>query len=319
MADACDRHPDYSLVESILAGSLPAWHCFVNKYTALICSVLRRHLRDEENVRSEFAQVLMNLRRGKLEKYEGNSALSTWLVIVVRRHSVDVIRKTKGRWELPACIRSMPARNQRVYHLYFIEGRSLGEIRDLISHGEDFVALDEIIDVVQAQLHQLSRKLKSRLDYGAQALRLGGESGFMLEYTDELQDDVRDRQGRETPEHDLFRQETSQVLEKIKLHFEFLSREDRNILKFRFDQGLSVPRIAAKLDIENPRRVHTLIDRAVARLRNLVEAGEPPVSTESKRSLNSRRTWREESPGRRPINGKQVLRLVPNIRKANSR
>ena len=63
MADSPSRHADYSLVENILAGSVPAWHRFVDKYAALICSVLWRHLRDEEAVRSEFAQILVDLRR----------------------------------------------------------------------------------------------------------------------------------------------------------------------------------------------------------------------------------------------------------------
>ena len=52
-----------------------------------------------------------------------------------------------------------------------------------------------------------------------------------------------------------------------------LPAEERRVLELRFDRGLTVREISKKLKLGGQRRAYTVIDRAIRRLRILMEAG----------------------------------------------
>ena len=72
------------LARAVSEGSIPHWHAFVDRYSGLIYSVIRRQLfaETEDDVRNVFADVLDVLYRGKLAEFAGRSDLSTWLIVV---------------------------------------------------------------------------------------------------------------------------------------------------------------------------------------------------------------------------------------------
>ena len=49
-------------------------------------------------------------------------------------------------------------------------------------------------------------------------------------------------------------------------------------MELKFEQGLSATRIADRLEIDNPRKVYALIERAVASLRQRFETQRPVLS-----------------------------------------
>lgn len=267
MATPERRHPDLKLAESVLSGSLHAWHEFVTRYAGLICSVLRRHLLEEDDVRAEFVEVLAVLRESKLEQYQGESALSTWLVVVARRHAIDVVRRRCGRWDLPRVIRELPEAQQLIFRLHFLEGRPFGEIRALLAHDGHPLSLDEVVAAIQHQLEILAPAVVSRLDYSLRAQRMGLGTSRLLPYLDAVLHEEGELQNSDNPELKALRAESERILDLVRRRVESLPPQEREILELRFAQGLSAPKIADQAGLDGPRRVYSILNRVLAELR----------------------------------------------------
>lgn len=79
-----------------------AWAAFVSEYSGLILHVARSRHRDHDAVMNCYEFVLDHLRRGdhaRLRRYvgDGRGKFTTWLLVVVRRLSVDFYRQQYGR------------------------------------------------------------------------------------------------------------------------------------------------------------------------------------------------------------------------------
>ena len=92
------------LVQRILTGSTEAWHEFLDRYSGLIYSIVRRQLaaEDEDDVRSVYVDVLKQLYDRDLARYSERSDLPTWLMVLAKRRSFDHLRARYGRIRKPA-------------------------------------------------------------------------------------------------------------------------------------------------------------------------------------------------------------------------
>lgn len=263
-------HDDMELVREILAGSTKAWHCFIERYSGLIYSVLRRHLYDDEGIRSVYVDTLERLYKGTLETFEGRSALSTWLVLVARSCALDHLRRQFGRRELPAAIKRLKRRDQQIFRLYFLEGLSVDAVRHWAAEQGQPIGLEELADTLRRIETEVGPRVMRRIAYDVCASSVGAASGRMLEFLDWHRAKQEEKSRRRTPEQDLLDKEARATADRARELLEQLPQAERMVLKLRYEKGWTAAKIAEELGLESPRRAYTAIDRGLRLLRNLL-------------------------------------------------
>ena len=260
-----DHLADLALARAVLAGDEPAWHRFVTGQSGILLAILRRYLRDTDEIRTVYVDVLAELRQGKLAEYAGRSSLATWLACIARGAAADHLRHTLGRREDPTGLADLEPWQREVFRLYYVEGRAYEDVRlRLRQNGQlsDGESLAEILADIESRLNQ--RTLR-RLAWDLHAASVGAASGRLLEYLD---DATRSADSlAPSPDAALIAREARQQIARILALVDRLPAEERAVLQLRFDQGWTADQIAAELTIPGRRKVYTILDRALARLR----------------------------------------------------
>jgi RNA polymerase sigma factor (sigma-70 family) len=262
-----DNLADLTLARAVLAGDEPAWHRFVTEHSGILLAILRRYLHDNDEIRTVYVDVLAELRRGKLGEFAGRSSLATWLACIARGAAADHLRHTLGRREEPAGLEDLDARQREVFRLYYIEGRAYADVRlrlDQSGRLADGESLAAILADLESRLHP--RTLR-RLAWDLHATSVGAASGRLLEYLDHAAAAGQEAARARSPEADLIAREARRHIARILALVEELPDEERAVLKLRFDAGWTADQIADELAIPGRRRVYTILDRALARLR----------------------------------------------------
>jgi len=265
-----DFEADRRKVQRIVAGSQADWHDFIDRYTPLIRSVLRRYVHDEETIADLWTSVLERLQGGLLARFEGRSTLATWLVFVVRSTALDHLRRQRGRRRLPPALQTWPAHYRLIYEQVFIQGRSLDEVRQrLRSQGllPDGTSLAEVLAEIEDLLgdHTLQR-----IAWDLQADQVGAVSGRLLEYLDQAARDAERGQHELSPERQLLQAEARQTLERVQALVDGLPELERQVVDLRFGQGRKAGEIAQVLHLRDQREVYTITERALRTLRKLL-------------------------------------------------
>lgn len=267
---AATTHEDLVLVQEIRGGSTEAWHSFIERYSGLIYSVLRRHLYDEESIRSVYVDTLERLYKGTLETFEGRSALSTWLVLVARSSALDHLRRQFGRRELPVGIKRLSRRDQQIFRLYFLEGLSVDAVRHWASENGASISVEDLAATLRRIESGVGSRVMRRIAYDVCASSAGAASGRMLEFLDWHRAKQAEKSRRRTPEQDLLDKEARATAARARELLDELPEAERVVLKLRFERGWTAAKIAEELGLESPRRAYTAIDRGLRYLRNLL-------------------------------------------------
>ena len=241
---------------------MDAWHRLVERHSAVIHSVLRRYLQDEEEVRDAYVDTLERLYKGQLARYEGRSSLSTWLVFVARSAALDRLRSRLGRRELPAGVKDLSEREREIFRRYYFEGQSFEAVRHWAALPADELA--EILGRIEATL---SRRSLRRYAYDLHASSVGAASGRLLEFLDHLREEHAGRLSEREPDYALLEKEARATTRRVRALIERLPEAERRILTLRFDHGLSARQIAESMGLEGQRQAYTQVDRALRRLR----------------------------------------------------
>lgn len=259
-----DHAADLALAEAVLRGEEQAWHRFVERKSGVILAVLRRYLFDEDEVRTVWVDVLVRLRRGGLAQYAGRSALTTWLTLVARGAAADHLRRRFGRREDPAGLDQLSPREQLVYRLYCVEGLDYEDVRLRLRESGDLGPDESLAEILAGLEDRLSSRTLRRIAWDLHAASTGAACGRLAEYTDHVR---RTTAGPLDPQGELLARETAATLARIRELIGQLPPEERRVLELRFDHGWTADEVAAELDLPGRRRVYTIADRAVARLR----------------------------------------------------
>ncbi len=264
-----DHHTDLATARAILDGSVEAWHSFVDQYGGLILSVIRRHhFGDEDEIRTVFTDVLEYVYTQALSGYEGRASLATWLAIITRGRTLDHLRSKLGRQRIPAAIEELGEFEQRVFRLYHLEGDSLDALRHKLATEGRGSSLEDVLAAVARIESRLDAHHKRRLAYGCRARNLPGTTGRKLELRDREVARAEEQSHDARPDHALEEQEErSRAWSLVSAALERLSPEEREVLRLKFTEEKTAADIAAELEIESSRRVYTIAERALARLR----------------------------------------------------
>jgi len=262
---------DLALIGEILDGSTAQWHTFVDRYAGLIYSVIRRQLfaEDEDEIRGVFTEVLDALYTGKLEEYEGRADLSTWLIVISRGKALDYLRRRDGRRKLPQAHDQLSPLEQQVFRLYHVEGLSFEALIHTLSASGQRVTADDVANAVIRIETLMDPGYLRRLEYNAKAPAMGVVSGRLLDFLTNMQIHY-ERTRAETPDQVLERKRLEEMGERVRALLQEMTTEEREVMRLRFDEGWTARRIADEMGLGSQRRVYTIIDRVVRKLRNML-------------------------------------------------
>lgn len=269
---ADDKH----LVASILAGDEDAWHSFVQRYSDLIRKVLRRYLFDDDEIQTAYVDILVALSRNNLKTYRGRSSLSTWLILIARNAAADSIRYQFGRRELPRGLRRLEPKIQAVYRYFYIKGLTFHQTQSALARIGIDLTEEDLLDALHVIDEKVTAKTWRRIQYELASESVGAVSGRLLEYCDFKQDGALSDQTKDDPLNQLITSEAARRAKKILNDLNQLSEQEKTIVKLRFEHGRTAGQISDEMGFSGPRKVFTMIDRIVRKLR----AKTKPTATE---------------------------------------
>lgn len=270
------RSSDIELAQLVADGDVAAWHAFVKRYSGLIYSLVGRYLGDpdEDERRAVYVAVLESLHGGALARYDGRAALSTWIGVVTRSRCLDRHRSRHGRRQTPQWLAGLAERDQEIYHLYFIEGLSYALVCDRIRGKSPDFSVEDLVDALDRIEEHLDAGVRKRLAFDLQARTSGAVSGRVLEYCAELSAEAAQKDTFFDPENEVVEQELRGRLARLESAIERLDAEEAHAVASRFAEGLTARETADVMGLSGPRRVYTIVDRALRKLREILEVQE---------------------------------------------
>ncbi len=264
-------HEDLALIEMVLGGSTAHWHAFVDRYAGLIYSVIRRQLfaEDEDDIRTVFADVLESLYRGKLSEFRGSSELSTWLIVVSRGKALDHLRHLQGRRKHPQGWDELTSLEKLVFKFHFVEGLGFDAVIQSLHSAGVRANAEAVAHAVLKIEASVDKHYLRRLESDAKAPALGVVSGRLLDYMKHMEFD-RERSG-EDPDEGFEREGVEQMAARVRELLADLSDDEREVVRLRFEEGWTAQRIADERGLSGQRKVYTILDGALRKLRRWME------------------------------------------------
>lgn len=257
-----DDHVETLLRRLNSADAGEAWAQFIDDYSALIMHVVVQFECSEDRAQDCFlftceALAAHGFRRLLSFKVGGPARFSTWLGTVVYHLCVDWHRKEFGRARLLPAVSALPGFDQQVYHLHFERGLSREECyRTLI---------DDMPDLERAQVAEAIARVHRAL-----TPRQRWQAGLRLQRrhaVTHLDLDVF-RAEQPSPEDEALRAQQSEC---VKYAMATLPREQRLLLRLRYQHGMTLACIADVLRLGDPFRARRHVDDALRALSKAVD------------------------------------------------
>jgi RNA polymerase sigma factor for flagellar operon FliA len=220
----------------------------------IVASISRRNGLSADDAEEFAAVVNMRLIENDyavLRKFEGRSALATYLTVVIANIYRDFRIEKWGKWRPSAAAKRLGQVAVRLETLLYRDGYRLHEAIELL-HTTGFAANGD------TELKRLAAELPERYNPRKAARAVG------------IQVEAADRAdlGLDRDEH---LQAAEVARAALRDALETLPAEDRIILRLRFWDGLSVPDIARALELET-KRLYRRIDAMLECIRPVLEA-----------------------------------------------
>ncbi len=262
---------DLALIEMVLGGSIAHWHAFVDRYAGLIYSVIRRQLfaEDEDDVRTVFADVLESLYRGKLAEFRGSSELSTWLIVVSRGKALDHLRHIQGRRKHPQGWDDLSTLERSVFKFHFVEGLGFEAVIQSLHSAGMRANAETVAHAVLKIEATIDKHYLRRLESDAKAPALGVVSGRLLDYMKHMEFE-RERV-EEDPDEGFTREGIDAMAARVRELLGDLTDEERDVVRLRYEEGWTAQRIASERGLSGQRKVYTILDGALRKLRRLLD------------------------------------------------
>lgn len=268
---------DLELAGAVAAGSLDAWHEFVLRYSALILSTVRRYMPgfEVDDHRNVYVDILKRLLHGALRQYDGTVTLASWVIVVSRNRSLDALRTHHGRKRLPAWLRRLPALEQEVYRLFYVEGQDAEAVAAHLARSQPGTTAGSVEAALDHLDTHMSPRLRTQLAYELQARSAAGATSRLLEFMNELRRQNTDAQERLRPDAALRQGEAQAMLSRIQAQVERLPADERRAIELFYWGGLRADAVAGHMGLANGQRARSLLRSAVNRLRRTFRLTDP--------------------------------------------
>ena len=261
---------DLDLCRDIASGSLSSWHRFLSQYSGLLFNVIRRHLfvKDDDDQRTVFVDVIERLYKGDLSRYRGESALSTWLVVYTRCRVIDYTRKRHGRLRMPRNHDKMTDLDRCVLQHYFADRLPLRIVIHALRWSGFDVKAEDIIESIERIRRTIGQRYLDQLENEWLARRHDLDSSKMLKFMIQIRGEQQTGANKRMPDYDLIRREAEETAEQVRSLLSYLSPLERKIIHLRFNRSLAASKIAKRLGMKSQNSVYYQIGRIIKKLRN---------------------------------------------------
>ena len=261
-------------IKALLAGSTDAWQGFVEHYSGLIYAVVKRCLPSEsyDDVRTVYVDVLEYLYRSGLSKYKPTASLSSWLIVVTRRKALDVLRSKRGRIREPAGLSALSDLERRVFQLVYVERHGLGATAYCLSEPGRRVAASHVVDAIMRIEERVDRRVLDRTDARYGRYGCDRESERLLRYIVATRADHDSLEASSPADEALIEQEASKLAAEVRKLLESLTDEEQAVIRLRFEEQLPARKVSSQLQLGDTRRVYTIVDRVIRKLRAALES-----------------------------------------------
>lgn len=253
-----------------------AWDLFIERYADVVLSCLDHLGFDHDQAMDRFVYVCEKLsedgyRRLRTIRFAGRHGdLTPWVRTVVKNLSVSWAWSVDGRRRLFTSIAELPARQQRVFELYFWHGLTPSEVYQRLRQESPGggVSYVEVLDALEAVFEHLSAtqrwRLLSRLAAARTALSIGNpdpETGLGFDPP----------AGKADPEQELVERERRELVASA---LEGLEPRDRLILQLRYEEALGLAEVAEIVGL-GLSTVKTSLRASLDRLRRTLRKARP--------------------------------------------
>jgi RNA polymerase sigma factor (sigma-70 family) len=222
---------------------------------------------DEDEIRSAFVDILSALYKGELGLYRGDAPLSSWLIVSTRSRTIDAARKRHGRIRPPEGYDKLSPFDQKVWQLFYIDGLPIEIVIHTLAWKGLSPNVDEILQSIQRIENTISQRYLRKLDEQARGKKFAAGSIPLLRYLAEQRLDFEEKSSAGRADCELIEKEVLAKAERLRELVSELPARERKILQLRFERGMSARKMADELGVKNPRRVYTLINNIVRKLR----------------------------------------------------
>jgi RNA polymerase sigma factor (sigma-70 family) len=223
----------------------------IEEVIAVTCRCRRMNVHERDDFASHVKFKLIDNDYGVLAKFHGRCNIKTYLVVVVHRMLIDFWIARRGKWRPSAQARRLGPVAVRMEGLLYREGYSIDECCEILktNHG---------VKLSTEELVRIAGGLRPRAAYQREA--------------DEIPDDIAAESptGEETLllREDMMAQD--EAVTTLRSALDRLSPENRLLLRLKFEGNLTVPRIAATLQIDE-KHLYRRIEKLLKQLRSELE------------------------------------------------
>jgi DNA-directed RNA polymerase specialized sigma24 family protein len=268
--------PDERLRQLLAEDPERGWRTFIDAYTpAMLALIERAGIADRDEAMEVYVRACERLAANDYAALRRRDpalgSLIGWLAVVVRRAAVDWVRSRAGRRRMFAAVLDLDRFHQRLFELFYWEGRRPAEAAELLGvEWKRPVGLDEVFDALERIDGVLSNRHRSELlslvarSRAAIPLEGDGEAPMVDPPAETLD-----------PEALLGAREREALLARA---LAALPAEDAAIVALKFVEGLTRPQIQRFLRLPEltEHRVRTIVATLRATLA-AAERGEGPI------------------------------------------
>ncbi len=228
-------------LEALFLSSLPT-------IESAIGHVVRRHRLtafERDDFASEVHLAVIQHDYRILDRFQGHSSLRTYLIVVVQRLFIDHRRRAWGKWRPSALARELGPVALQLESLIHRDGRTVAEAVETLRYGG-------VTSSTRDELASLAARLPAR-----SPRRPRGDAALVDIAASELASPETALDGETTAAR------TQAVVTEV---LASLAAEDRLILRFRFEDGLSTASVARSMQLDQ-KNLYRRIDRVLARFR----------------------------------------------------
>jgi RNA polymerase sigma factor (sigma-70 family) len=145
------------------------WRTFIDAYTPVLLALIERAgIVDRDEAMEVYVRACERLAANHYAALRRRDpslgSLTGWLVVIIRRAAVDWIRSRAGRKRMFASIRELDRFHQRLFELFYWEGRRPTEAAALLNvEMKEDVSLDRVFQALERIDDVLSMRQRSEL------------------------------------------------------------------------------------------------------------------------------------------------------------
>ena len=164
-----DSVSDEQLPALLAADPEKGWRTFIDRHTpALLALIERVGIVDRDEAMEVYTRVCERLSENNhaalRRRDPAAGSLGGWLAVVVRRAAVDYVRSRIGRRRIFGAVRALDPFHQRLFELYYWQGRSLSEAAETLRvELKQEVSLETVLDSLETVDRALSARHRSEL------------------------------------------------------------------------------------------------------------------------------------------------------------